>query len=227
MKLSEIYQTPDDNWDEENDMGTVELSPKSSKLVNKHRLDKNHKYLGSGSYAYVGTNDDDNFGDVHRIANADDGGSMYLKYIADNPSIMDNPFFPKVREIASRSKTARDNHQVTIVERLLPFRTESIYQNGLLMKAIWSKYFTITPQEAVKKYNCSGTAATIPYIIRNALVGYYTDELKDKRLIESIHILAKISGAIGDAEPDIHQGNIMWRMAPYQPQLVITDPFVN
>jgi len=222
MKLSEIYQTPDDAWDDENEDDTVELPHIAQNIVKNLRTNKQHKYLGSGSYAYVGTNDDENFGDVHRIAGVDDGGSMYLQYIADHPDIAKNPFFPRVHRVEKEKDT-----QVSIVERLLPFRTEAVYMNGLLMKAIWSKYFNISQQEAVKKYNCSSPAATIPYIIRNALVGYYTDELKDKRLIEAIHILAKISGAIGDAEPDIHQGNIMWRMAPYQPQLVITDPFVN
>lgn len=218
MKLYELYTTPDDIWDDV--VGDAMMPHVASNVVKNLRTHKQHKYLGSGSYAYVGTNDDENFGDVHRIAGVDDGGSMYLKYLADHPNVAMNPFFPRVHKVAKNEDT-----QVTIIERLLPFRTEAVCQNELLMKAIWGRYFNISQQEAVKKYNCKSVAAAIPYIIQNALIEHYTGELKDKRLIEAMHILTKISGAIGNVDIDIHPGNIMWRMAPYQPQLVITDPF--
>lgn len=223
MKLSEIYQTPDDTWDEENEDGVVELPDSGQKLVSKIRSKKNHKYLGSGSFAYVGTNDDNNFGDVHRIAGADDGGSMYLKYLADHPDIMDNPFFPRVRKI---SGGGRRDHQVSVVERLLPFRTEAVYSNGPLIRAIWKRYFNITVEEAMHEYGGSFQHA-MPYVIRNALVYNTTmDKIKDENLISAIRTLKQIKESLGDVEFDLHQGNIMWRMAGYQPQLVFTDPFV-
>lgn len=152
MKLSEIYQTPDDTWDLDNEADFIEQSARSAKLVAKQRQDPRHTYLGSGTFAYVGTNDDDNFGDVHRIASADDGGSIYLKYIVDHPTIMDNPFFPKVREIADRSPQSKRNYQVTIIERLVPFNTKSIVHNSLLMTAIWNRYFHISQSVAGRRF---------------------------------------------------------------------------
>lgn len=226
MKLSEIYQTPDDTWVSLEDEGEfMDLSPNASNQIYAHRQHPKHVYLGAGSYAYVGTNDDENFGDVHRISNADDGGSMYLKYLVDHPEIMDNPFFPKVREVAQRSPASKRNFQTTIVERLVPYDTKSIINNSLLTTAIWNRYVNITQNVASRKfYDLKGMAA-LPYIIAEAVNSGDVRYIKDPRLIEAVHILNKIRDML-DAETDIHAGNIMWRMAPYQPQLVITDPFV-
>lgn len=220
MKLSEIYQTPDDIWDEENEDGTVELPHTAQNIVKNLRTNKQHKYLGSGSYAYVGTNDDENFGDVHRVAGVDDGGSMYLQYLANHPDIADNPFFPRVRKVEKA-----DDTQVSIVERLLPFKTETVYSNGPLIRAIWKRYFNITIEEAFHEYGGSFQHA-IPYVLRKALIHNNTKEIKDEMLIDAIHKLIAIAEELGDVEYDLHQGNIMWRMAGYQPQLVFTDPLV-
>lgn len=220
MKLSEIYQTPDDIWDEENEDGVVELPHTAQNVVKNLRSHKRHKYLGSGSYAYVGTNDDDNFGDVHRVAGVEDGGSMYLKYLAAHPDFMDNPFFPRVRKVETEKDT-----QVTIVERLLPFKTDAVYSNGPLIRAIWKRYFNITIEDAIHEYGGSFQHA-IPYVLRKALINDYVGDIKDEVLVDAVHKLVQIAQALGDVEVDLHQGNIMWRMAGYQPQLVITDPFV-
>ena len=136
----------------------MELPHTAQNIVKNLRTNKQHKYLGSGSYAYVGTNDDENFGDVHRVAGVDDGGSMYLQYLADHPDIADNPFFPRVRKVEKA-----DDMQVSIVERLLPFKTEAVYSNGPLIRAIWKRCFNITVEEAFHEYGGSFQHA-IPYV---------------------------------------------------------------
>lgn len=219
MKLCEIYTTPKDEWANKVYRAGTDLSSAASNKVAQARKQQSHKFLGAGGFGYVGTDDDDNFGDVKRIANADDGGSMYLKYIAEHPEVMDNPFFPQVRAVADYDYD--DNVQVTITERLIPFDTPAISQNSKLMQAIWTRYFTEPWTNEVK----NNFTEWLTEELRMALVSTSTAAIKDPYLEQAVTLLKKMRQYLR-TEIDMHAGNIMWRPHPYQPQLVFTDPFV-
>jgi hypothetical protein len=108
VKLCEIYDDPADNWLDD-DEDTTYLNRDASDTVNNMRAKPNHKYMGSGSFAYVGTDDIDNFGDVHRVARALDSGSLYLNVLYTHK--IENPFLPRVRSNTERGSTS--NHHRT------------------------------------------------------------------------------------------------------------------
>lgn len=216
-QIAELYSAPKTDW------GSVgRPMTKTHKSLNaaviQQRNTPNHTFLGNGSYAYVGTNDDANFGDVHRIALQDDGGSVYLNYIAAHPNLRDNPFVPRVRAVKIDGEI-----QTTIVERLIPFDAKAIIGNELLMHAICKRYFVdISPI-----YQTPRPGRITEFIteeLYRAIRHKNTENIKDDHLYEIIHVLCHLLDTYDTFEPDTHEGNLMWRPHPYQPQLVITDP---
>lgn len=230
MKLSEIYQsTPDDTWDD--DAITTDISSSALQRVNDLRKNPKHKFLGSGGFAYVGTDDDENFGDVYRVASADDGGSMYHRFLASHPTIAEkNLFFPRIRMVDHADDYPSGiNHQTTIMERLLPYSTPAIHNNLRLMRAIATRYLNAGAHDICTKLSPRvepSWGEAIILAIRHALQNGDDEYIKDPKLMQAIKILHMIEQQLPDTGFDIHYGNLMWRPNAYQPQLVFTDPFV-
>lgn len=112
------------------------MSTNVQRTIKAARKTPTHKFIGAGLNAYVGTNDNDNFGPVHRISSKDDGGAIYLQAVANLK--LNNPFLPKVERIEQGSS---DLVQVAITERLIPFDTPAILDNDKLMTMLFQRYF--------------------------------------------------------------------------------------
>jgi len=64
----EPYPNVDDEWNDlDKEYEDFLYDRPLVKRIQRHRKNPQHKMLGSGSFAYVGTDDDDNFGDVQRF----------------------------------------------------------------------------------------------------------------------------------------------------------------
>jgi hypothetical protein len=214
MKLCEIYNDPADTWIGD-DEDTTYLNKDAEHTVKSMRSKPNHKYLGSGSFAYVGTDDIDNFGDVHRVARTLDSGSQYLNVLYSHKT--ENPFLPKIRKVVQNGEA-----QVTIIERLVPFRTPAILNSIPLMKALWSKYFRI-PWDPDQRHVMAAIPMILQVVCEDTDTSITDGVIKDPQLLEAVHIIRQIGHQVNGAI-DMQSSNMMWRMTNYQPQLVFTDP---
>lgn len=230
MKLFEIYQsTPDDTWYD--DAISTDISGSALRRVSDLRKNPNHKFLGSGGFAYVGTDDDENFGDVYRVASATEGGSMYHRFLSSHPMIAEkNLFFPRIRSVDhNKELTQGVDHQTSVMERLLPYNTPAIHDNLRLMRAIVTRYLNAGAYDICNKLSPRtepSWGSALVLAIRHALQNYNTEYIKDPKLMQAIKILHMMEEQMPDTGFDIHYGNLMWRPNAYQPQLVFTDPFV-
>lgn len=178
--------------------------------IKKQRANSTHKMLGMGSFAYVGTNDDENFGDVHRISKADEGNSTYLTAIASTPSIQSNPYLPKVRNI----KTGNGSRTVTL-ERLVPFTTPGYYKNKTLLTTLWNQWFHIPIVSS------GAFRSQIELAMETAMS--LMKIVKDPLLKQALLFIEKVAKE-QNLEYDIRTSNMMWRPTQFGPQLVFTDP---
>ena len=146
MLLSEIYRDNADTsihkyYDTVDDaIDDLAITKDARDEIKRAARKANHKSLGIGAYAYVGTDDDENFGDVARYAHVQDGGSLYLQFIANHPAIAENPFFPRVQ----RTKAIGQQGQVSIVERLIPMKEPAVASVELLT-AVCKRLFKVPP----------------------------------------------------------------------------------
>ena len=197
MKLCELFDDPADTWkDGRSNSQRNAMTPQVIDAVGKARQQHNHKFIGAGLNAYVGTDDADNFGPVQRIANDKDGGSIYLSAIAEAKST--NPFFPKVQSI---THDADASVHTAIIERLIPFETESILGSIPLMKSIWESYFTDEWQDAAG-YEMS----TCFMVLNDAVYTGNFSEIKDAQLKEALKFIRTLATR-HNLDADIHERN--------------------
>jgi hypothetical protein len=225
MKLFEIIDSSDepydpleDFWDDlDPDDSTQRLSDLRT-AAQKIRRKPNHKMIGSGSYAYVGTDDDDNFGDVKRISRTTDGTAIYLSAIANTPAIQSNPYFPKVRNITKRKL------QTSIIERLVPLYTSAFFENEPMMRKVHDQIFTDPIDPKLWPDFPRSFDMVIADVLQSCLYDEGWDLIRDPKLIEALQFINKIAGTMKDAYVDMSVNNMMWRPTQFGPQLVITDP---
>lgn len=190
--------------------------PATKDVARKQQQAPSHKQVGKGGYAYVGTDDDDNFGDVHRVADFAEGGSTFLRAVFADKRTHYNAFFPKVRSVVNNQHTT-----VVITERLLPFT--STFSDELVV-AVGTRYFE-EYQKLIKEpminFELSHHDAFV-YTLAQSF--YHPDTIKLPQLKAAVSWIKTLAQTHPGSMYDIHSGNIMWRPGQYQPQLVFTDP---
>jgi hypothetical protein len=228
LKLLEIYDDPTDTWAQDGGTWSA-MPPRAKRAVTRIRDRPNHKMLGSGLNAYVGTNDNANFSPVTRIAGEEDSTNVYLEMIATGSipeELKGNPYLPKVLSI----KKPKGIYQITL-ERLIPFETPSIITKSDFFRSIWKKCLTEPyPDEDNNKYDLPTHkfATTLQRAAYKPAV--CMSLIKDPQLIE---VLQWIGSYERKKNPitnnyfacDIHAGNLMWRPGKYVFQIVIADPW--
>lgn len=227
MKLYELLDA--DRWDEEGPDAPY-LKRKGPKSVinaaNKLRAEESdHKYVGSGTYAYVGRRDTPHDMDrVTRLGPKADGSAHYLKAV-QSAGLHNNPYLPR---LLARPKTS-GNVQTAQIERLLPFRTPKIITNTELMESMWDMWFTTPlpstvrvvldkPEEFAFDFPDEVSVVLNDYLSRGG-----NSHVKDQQLKEALNFIIALMKKHNLAE-DLHPDNMMWRMTGNMPQLVITDP---
>ena len=218
MRLDEILDDPEDTWHEDRRLMN-DLPDDTQDAIEQLRQRKNHKMMGAGINAYAGTNDYENFGDVHRISSDSDGGAIFLDVVASNPHYANNPFLPKVKSIKRSGET-----QTTIVERLVPFKTPAILNSGPLMKAVWDSYFVQSWEEAKPEWGYNPMLDVASVIDEAVKLPDPSSIIKHPKLIEAVQLIQQLVKTYDIPMTDLHNQNVMWRMSVYSPQLVITDP---
>ena len=215
MLLCEIYDDPEDEWTDPDNQDTTFVNPHTRDIIDQKRTSASHRYMGAGSNAYVGTQDIDNFGDVHRISDRDEGGALFLEALWNTTSMHNNPYMPRVRSIEHDKTTT-----IIVSERLIPFDTPSI-ANKRLMTVLLGTCFTpeFHSTDNANPYDFARILFKLAY--NNTNYKY----IKDPLLLNAIEFINNVKDEY-NAALDIHIGNLMWRMTYPRPQMVIVDPIV-
>lgn len=214
-----LFELVDPQWETSRlrtQLNSVPNAP-MSKAVTAAQSQSNHKYVGSGSGAYVGRTDNPHeLDNVERLSDNTDGTSLFYQWLLDHPDSASNPYFPRVK-----SHQSKDGISYSIIERLVPLQNDRL-MSEMLMKSVWERMFnlplpTAEPLQIVTviadklELACSRRGADV----RQTIV--------DPHLIEAINLLMT-DARMGS--PDIHENNLMWRITGNRPQLVFTDPFI-
>lgn len=209
MKLFEILDT---------DPSQVTTPFRGSDALRKHITDINSnpkvKPIANGSFAYIHHVDDPHEMDrVIRTADDYDIGNKWLQYIVDHPELHNNPFVPKVRAVGTKSNGI-SSYQV---EPLHPF--DAIDDN--VKRSLARRYF-------IDKLDLDNKNLDNLYIdvLDASLVNHMT--IRDPQLKQALSSINDLKNQLENqglyAKRDFHDGNVMWRLTPQGPQLVITDP---
>lgn len=209
MKLTHIFED-----DERGEVTFPRVATRDLTAAAKARAaDPNLRWLGTGVSAYVSQSKSPHQMDnVERISSGEDGTTSYLEAIVNTPAVHDNPFLPKVRSVK------REGDLVSVIsERLYPYDSKLLFTQKLL-EATWER-ITSDPFPEDVHAQMDALEMIIEQAIHHGVsAGVHNDDFK--QAIEFIRNVRRTSGGY----PDIHAGNLMWRMTGTMPQLVITDP---
>lgn len=206
MKLSELHE------DQQLDMPSA-MTPQMQAAVKLRNQDPTLTRLGNGASAIVvQSKSPHQMDNVERLSSGEDGTSAYLQAIANVPAVHDNPFLPKVRSVRRA-----EGVMSVVAERLHPYDSKKLFTQPLI-QAVWEQITSEPfPTDPAEQMVC------IDALIETSIfkgVNKYVHNEQFKQAIEFIRAVRKRFGGY----PDIHEGNLMWRMTGTMPQLVITDP---
>lgn len=213
-----LFELVDPKWEKSGLRTQVRSVPDHplSKAVAATQQKPNHKYVGSGAGAYVGRTDDPHEMDtVERLANEKDGTSLFYQWLTANPEAASNPYFPRVK-----SNRTENGITYSIVERLVPLLSERLMSEPL-MESVWEQMFNLPLNDTEPSEIAISIAETLDKACGRK-GGAIREAIADPQLAEAIGLL---TSSAKTGYPDIHDGNIMWRITGNRPQLVFTDPF--
>jgi hypothetical protein len=228
MKLSDILEA---SWDELTNV----TFPKNMRahMFNKQGQGNNIP-VGSGANAAVYRKDDpEHLNTVQRVSSAkgtdDRGYHAYAEFLTRYPGLRKNPYLPRLRKVEHTA----DNVVEYEVERLHPFHDERISHAPTLW-ALCNRIFTPDRVLKIKSAVANDMTSEGKEALKTRIIGtlIMAVNLRDTRQRETIQdpLLRQALRVISAVTrhdivyPDIHEGNIMWRLTGTMPQLVITDP---
>lgn len=213
-----LHELQDPRWENSGMRTQVNSVPNHpmSQAVSAVQKKPNHKYVGSGSSAYVGRTDDPHEMDtVQRLANEKDGTSLFYQWLIDNPVAASNPYFPRVKS----NKTA-NGITYSIVERLVPLLNPRLMSEPL-MQSQWEHMFSSPVRNTDPEEIARDIAEDLDFALGRRGIKQ-RESIADPKLGEAIELLMTEART---GYPDIHDGNLMWRITGNRPHLVFTDPF--
>ena len=214
MKVCDILEAA---VDDQSDKRVPEFATRVATMKSN---DPAHRFVGSGTNAYVHSRDDPHDMDrVYRTAKRADGGSIYLRYIATHPNLHNNPYFPRVVQAPSNHREAFPTYQI---EPLKDFYWKPIANNPVLCDAVYERIYG--PRDEADDDAFTMLDRHLAEDMDNCIYsGIITKRFKDTSLVEALTIIHQLARRYR-LSGDVHTGNIMWRLTSTMPQLVITDP---
>jgi hypothetical protein len=202
-------------------------SPKVDKIHDRYR--KSGKWLGSGAYASVYKTKKVDVGHVAKVSTLDylednghekDGYYQWINAVLKAPP---NRYLPQVLKAAihepkikSNSRYREHPYMDVKLERLYP--VSQLTQEGIDFIA----------NQIFLKQKKGWRINEILFRIHDHIEGAKNKQYRivDEDLIEALSLIEKITGRnMPDSyDIDLHGENVMIRITPYGPQLVITDP---
>lgn len=163
-----------------------------------------------------------------KLAN-EDGYIKYLREIAANEEIQDNPWVPRILGFRLHKNNAGDVVDYTArVEALQPFDSLSADEILAMSERTFKPPYFAKIERSISRYVDKQFSATIGFIsMMNACInapGEASEITQDDHLVEFTHWHAAAHKR-NQCYLDIRQPNIMIRRLPYGAQPVITDPW--
>lgn len=191
----------------------------SSKGFDPERLD-GHERLGSGMEAVVIKSQSDP--SVIKIVATEDElqDNAYMQYILlSKKHSSHNPYLPRVesiKHIKSRDKlVSNKDYYIVNLEQLQPLQSMSVEELDFLLDKIF-----------VDKLGPVKNAFEFGRILERAIARPGSNRVKDKNFGAVSRLITKLA-THSTTHIDVHEDNVMVRLTPYGPQLVITDPVIN
>lgn len=130
-----------------------------------------------------------------------------------------NPYFPQLSELKSYQNSSTG-------EKFFTVRSEKLVPLGSIDNRLFpSIYQRITGKKLPSRRTASPVMAIVD-LISDAVDGQTNIvDIVDPQLRSAVRILAQMRRS--GYTTDLHYDNVMCRMTPYGPQLVITDPFAG
>lgn len=227
MKIRQLLETDDDalTWEKSSLKRRLDSGDDDVDLAHAvHEVRKKsptHQFLNAGINAYVGKHNTPHAAnEVERVSSADDATVAYLRAIAFNPTIQQNPYIPRILKQQIKNQIAHFT-----VERLYDFEHPMVGTEDTLRalnERIFVRPLTLTFS---KKLTVRSPVILIAGAIENITAKMEFEKIADPQLVEALKFICDIKDRL-EADLDIHDGNIMWRITGNMPQLVITDPLV-
>lgn len=224
---------------------SADLEPKSSGNPStfKHLIPKDAEELGdNGKFASTFTTKDEP-GTATKIIRSTSNlkSDAYFKYVsalAKNDRISKNPYFPRIYHIkVEKDRSGMSRYKVEM-ERLHEFDSLSMEEMYMLGEKMFFNFYAFAKDARARMRDDLGvpnakmqSKQTAAFAILKAMERVITygakveTYIKDPNLKGALLILKSLVKD-HDANPDIHDGNIMVRRGPGGPQLVITDPII-
>jgi hypothetical protein len=183
--------------------------------------------IGSGRYSTVSKADDFSVNKKYKRKkkNIDtDPYYIYVKTISDNKLAEKNPYFPRIYSVKSNRVDDENNRPDFNMEILTPISdisSDIIYNIG---KHIMANAVTYDLNFQFYLSNHKNVIGVITTTMNRALHSKNLDEIKDSMLKNALKVIMNIRDKYPQCRPDIHPDNIMVRLTPHGPQIVLTDP---
>lgn len=215
MKLHELFDTPQRTVTPKKD--TIHPNTVNSNIKNSDTTQK----IGSGVHADVFIRPT-RPGTVVKMANVRDiNNDGYYQYITQVSKLaQSNPFFPRIYNIKFiKSSASNTNDKGTLaveIEKLVPLETLTKGQTA----AVRGMLFNLPDEQQMDP------VVQMTYILDQAIDGKqkYIDLIKNPLLLKAVQQISSILTNNENLYNDLHEDNIMCRLTPNGPQLVISDP---
>lgn len=140
----------------------------------------------------------------------------YIKMVVEDKS--QNPYFPRVHNVQTFRAPNGDIYYNVDLEKLLPFRTEKIYDNEALTDSLRERMFKFDDTNPNDDFGGYSLSQQMMYACEAD-----TNRIRDPKLLDAVQ---KINSLIekSDHHWDMGSANMMWRLTGNMPQIVLTDP---
>lgn len=216
------------------------LKNRARNLFNPSTSARGTKTLGAGVFSRV-YGHDENPHEVVKLSwpHHQSGGDHYVEFvkeIAQNPSMQENPHFPRIRLLRRITSTIENTFEYIVrMERLVDFTklTEDEYE--MVCRSIFKSDYINQELFNIPDFQKSKQWRAIYHRWAELFVG--SAEIPDKvyakidhnrarDLVSALRIIENLSEKY-NARIDLHMQNFMFRRTQYGPVLVITDPLAG
>lgn len=220
----------------QSDSKNLSLNDRRASTLFKGSTSKN--VIGSGQYAYV----KDDKTDPHMVnkfqkrPTNNDPFWTYVQFIQNSDDALDNPYLPKIYSKVSATDKNDDTSNMVKMEKLYPLRNLSSAQAlHLYHRAFGQDYAdTYYGKQTVSRYKtetdemidelAGGAMSYLLYAIGEVINGEEKPQIFDDNDLKKALIIIERIRRKFRYRADIHDDNLMIRLSPHGPQLVITDP---
>lgn len=157
-----------------------------------------------------------------------DSSNVYYNWLAKSKVFNENPFFPRIYEKVTVSDRSGRKLIKYEIEKLSPIEILDI----AAMRGLTNRLFDQTTITRILRFTASRSSwadmddeERALIILLNCLEDvFFGNPSSDENLNDAMKTIKELSEQNPVTGSDLHRGNVMVRLTPHGPQLVLTDP---